>query len=162
MVSDSEANTAAPSRTPLETTIRDQMTASIKAGDKVRLGALRLLVTAITNREKELRRALSEDEIREVAGREVKKRTESIEAFEAAGRNELAERERAERDVLRDYAPEQLDDAAVDALIDEAIDSTGASSAKEMGKVMGAVMATAKGKVDGAVVQRKVRERLGG
>jgi uncharacterized protein len=150
------------SRAPLETSVREEMTAAMKAGDKVRLGALRLLVTAITNREKEMRRPLSDEEIREVAGREMKKRTESIEAFEAAGRTELAERERAERDVLQSYAPEQLDPAAVDILVDEAIASTGASSMKEMGKVMGAVMSKAKGKVDGAAVQQKVRERLGG
>lgn len=147
---------------PLEAAVREEMTAAMKAGDKVRLGALRLLVTAITNREKELRRALSDDEIREVAGKEVKKRTESIEAFDAAGRTELADRERAERDVLKAYAPEQLDDAAVDALVDEAIAASGATSVKEMGKVMGAVMAKARGRVDGAVVQGKVRERLGG
>jgi uncharacterized protein len=152
---------AGPLRAPLETAVREQMTAAMKAGDKVRLGALRLLVAAITNREKELRRPLTDDEIREVAGKEVKKRSESIEAFDAAGRAELAERERAEREVLRDYAPEQLDDAAIDALVDEAIATTGATSMKEMGKVMGQVMARAKGKVDGAEVQRRVRERLG-
>jgi uncharacterized protein YqeY len=157
----SEGQGEAGSRAPLETAVREQMTAAMKAGDKVRLGALRLLVAAITNREKELRRSLSDDEIREVAGREVKKRTESIEAFEAAGRVELAERERSEREFLRDYAPAQLDDAAVDALVDEAIATTGATSIREMGKVMGHVMAKAKGKVDGAEVQRRVREQLG-
>ena len=157
----SEGQGEAGSRAPLETAVREQMTAAMKAGDKVRLGALRLLIAAITNREKDLRRTLSDDEIREVAGKEVKKRTESIEAFEAAGREELAEHERAEREVLRDYAPEQLDDAAIDALVDEAIAMTGATSIREMGKVMGQVMAKAKGKVDGAEVQRRVRERLG-
>ena len=97
-----------------------------------------------------------------MAGKEVKRRTESIEAFEAAGRHELAERERAEREVLQAFAPEQLSDAQVDALIDRAIADTGAGSPKELGKVMGAVMAEAKGRVDGSVVQRKVAERLGG
>ncbi len=138
-----------------------EMTASLKAGERVRLGALRMLVAAITNREKELRRELSDDEVREVAAKEVKKRLESIEAFESAGRLELAEKERAEREVLEPYAPEQLDEAAIDALIDEALVSTGATSVKEMGKVMGVVMGKAKGAVDGTVVQRKVRERLG-
>lgn len=147
---------------PLRTAVREEMTAALKAGDRVRLGALRMLVAAITNREKEILHELSDDEVREVAGREVKKRSESIEAFEAAGRTELAEKERAERDVLEPYAPEQLDEAAVDAMIDEAIASTGAASVKEMGKVMGLVMGKAKGQVDGALVQRKVRERLGG
>jgi uncharacterized protein YqeY len=146
---------------PLRTAVREEMTAALKAGDRVRLGALRMLVAAITNREKELMHELSDDEVREVAGREVKKRSESIEAFESAGRTELADKERSERDVLEPYAPDQLDETAVDSLIDEAMASTGATSVKEMGKVMGIVMGKAKGQVDGALVQRKVRERLG-
>ena len=146
----------------LKEQVHEQMTAALRAGDKLRLGALRMLAAAITNREKEILHELSDDEVREVAGKEVKKRSESIEAFESAGRTELAEKERAEREILQPFAPEQLSDAEVDALIDEAISSTEASSTKEMGAVMGAVMASAKGKVDGSLVQRKVRERLGG
>ena len=146
----------------LKDTVREQMTAAMKGGDKVRLGALRMLSAAITNREKEERHELSDDEVREVAGKEVKRRNESIEAFEAAGRTELAEKERAERGVLQAFAPEQLSEAEIDAIVDRAIADTGAASPKEMGKVMGAVMAEAKGKVDGSVVQRKVAERLSG
>ena len=146
----------------LKEQVHEQMTAALRAGDKLRLGALRMLAAAITNREKEILHELSDDEVREVAGKEVKKRSESIEAFGSAGRTELVEKERAEREILQPFAPEQLSDAEVDALIDEAISSTEASSMKEMGAVMGAVMASAKGKVDGSLVQRKVRERLGG
>ena len=146
----------------LKEQVHEQMTAALRAGDKLRLGALRMLAAAITNREKEILHELSDDEVREVAGKEVKKRSESIEAFGSAGRTELAEKERAEREILQPFAPEQLSDAEVDALIDEAISSTEASSMKEMGAVMGAVMSSAKGKVDGSLVQRKVRERLGG
>lgn len=146
----------------LKAQVHDQMTAALRAGDKVRLGALRMLAASITNREKEVLHELSDDEVREVAGKEVKRRTESIEAFASAGRPELAEKERAEREVLEPFAPEQLADAEVDALIDGAISATGAASMQDMGKVMGAVMASAKGKVDGSVVQRRVRERLGG
>jgi uncharacterized protein len=146
----------------LKEQVHEQMTAALRAGDKLRLGALRMLAAAITNREKEVLHELSDDEVREVAGKEVKKRSESIEAFGSAGRTELAEKERAEREILQPFAPEQLSDAEVDALIDAAISSTGASSMKEMGSVMGAVMASAKGKVDGSLVQRKVRERLDG
>src|SRR5512134_3470376 len=124
------------------------MTAAMRSGEKVRLGALRMLSAAITNREKEVLHELSDDEVREVAGREVKRRAESIEAFESAGRTELADKERAERDVLQPFAPEQLSEAEVDALVDDAIATTGAASMQEMGKVMGAVMASAKGKVD--------------
>ena len=146
----------------LKAQVHEQMTAALRAGEKVRLGALRMLAASITNREKEVMHELSDDEVREVAGKEVKRRTESIEAFGSAGRTELAEKERAEREVLQPFAPEQLSDAEVDALIDDAISATGATSMQEMGKVMGAVMASAKGRVDGSVVQRKVRERLAG
>jgi len=145
----------------LKAKVHEEMTAALKAGDKIALGALRMLSAAITNREKDVRRELSDDEVREVAGKEVKKRTESIEAFESAGRMDLVDKERSEREVLRAYAPEQLDESAVDALVDEAIASTGVTSVKEMGKVMGVVMGKVKGRVDGALVQRKVRERLG-
>lgn len=144
----------------LKAKVHEEMTAALKAGDKLRLGALRMLAAAITNREKDVLHELSDDEVREVAAREVKKRTESVEAFEGAGRTELAERERAEREILQGYAPELLGEAEVDALVEEAISTTGATSVKELGKVMGAVMAKAKGRVDGAVVQAKVRARL--
>jgi uncharacterized protein len=146
----------------LKAQVHEQMTAALRAGDKVRLGALRMLAASITNREKEVLHELSDEEVREVAGKEVKRRTESIEAFASAGRSELAEKERAEREILEPFAPEQLADAEVDAMIDGAISATGAASMQDMGKVMGAVMASAKGRVDGSVVQRKVRERLAG
>jgi uncharacterized protein len=146
----------------LKTQVHEQMTAALRAGDKVRLGALRMLSAAITNREKEVMHELDDDEVREVAAKEVKRRGESIEAFESAGRIELADKERTEREVLQPFAPEQLSNAEVDALIEQAIASTGATSMGDMGKVMGAVMASAKGKADGSVVQGKVKERLSG
>ncbi len=150
----------------LKAQISDEMKASMKAGDKVRVGALRMLMAAITTKQVEgaVARELSDDEVRRVAAQEVKKRTESIVAFEAAGRTELVEKERAERDVLTPYAPPQVDESAVDALVDEAIAATGATSVNEIGRVMGAVMAKAKalGQVDGNVVQAKVRARLEG
>lgn len=146
----------------LKDRLRDETVAAMKAGEKVRVGALRMLSAAVTNREKELRHELSDEELREVAAKEVKKRAESIEAFDAAGRTDLADKERAEREVLAPYAPEQMGEAELDAIIDAAIAATGATSAQEMGKVMGQVMAKAKGRVDGGVVQAKVRARLGG
>jgi uncharacterized protein YqeY len=137
------------------------MTDALRAGDKTRLAALRMLISAIRYRSDELGHDLSDEEIREVAGKEVKKRTESIEAFDGAGRTELADKERAEREVLAAFAPEQLPPEAVEALIDEAIASTGATSPAQMGAVMGAIMAKGRGKIDGGLVQQKVRERLG-
>ena len=144
----------------LKDRIAVEMRDALKSGEKVRLGALRMLSAAVTNREKEVRHELSDDEVREVAAREVKKRTESIEAFEGAGRQELADRELEERETIAPYAPERLGDAELDALIEEAFASTGATSPKELGRVMGVVMGRAKGRVDGTVVQEKVRARL--
>ena len=150
----------------LKTQIGDDVKAAMKAGDKVRVGALRMFLAAIKTKEVEgaAARELSDDEVRQVAAKEVKKRTESIEAFEGAGRTELAQRERAEREVLLPFAPPPVDDSALDALVDEAVAATGATSVQEMGKVMGAVMSKAKalGQVDGSLVQAKVRARLGG
>jgi uncharacterized protein len=145
----------------LKERLRGEITSALRAGEKVRLGALRMLSAAVTNREKELRHELSDDELRDVAAKEVKKRTESIEAFNAAGRAELADKEREERTAIEPYAPTQLDDAQVDALIEEAFAATGASGPQDLGAVMGFVMGRAKGQVDGSVVRRKVRERFG-
>jgi uncharacterized protein len=146
-------------------TLKDQlhaeMTDALRAGDRIRLGALRMLAAAITNREKDVLHELSDDEVREVAAKEVKKRAESIEIFTQAGRTELAQQESAERDVLTPYAPAPLDEAAVDAVVDEVIARTGAAGPQDFGAVMGQVMGQLKGRVDGAAVQRKVRQRLG-
>jgi len=144
----------------LKERIATELRAALKQGEKVRLGALRMLSAAVTNREKDVRHELSDDEVREVAAKEVKKRTESIEAFEGAGRQELADRERAEREAIAPYAPERLGDAEVEALIEEALASTGGTSPKELGRVMGVVMGKAKGRVDGNEVQARVRARL--
>ena len=119
-----------------------------------------MLSAAVTNQEKELRHDLSDDEVRDVAAKEVKKRAESIEAFEGAGRRELADKERAEREAIASYAPEPMTDEELDALLDEAFAATGATSEKEFGAVMGFLMGKAKGRVDGKVVQEKVRARL--
>ncbi|HEY1126705.1 MAG TPA: GatB/YqeY domain-containing protein, partial [Actinomycetota bacterium] len=115
----------------LKAKVQREMHEALKAGDKIRLGALRMLSAAITNREKEVRRELSDDEVRQVAVREVKRRTESIEAFEKGGREDLVQKETTEREVLNAYAPVPLSDAEVDALIDEAIAVTGASGPGE-------------------------------
>jgi uncharacterized protein YqeY len=153
-------STVADATSSLKEQLAREMREALKSGQKIRLGALRLLAASVKNREVELRHELSDDELREVAVGEVRRRVEAIEAYESAGREDLAAREREERAVLQAYLPEQLTAEAVDALIDEAIASTGATSVREMGKVMGFVMGRAKGRVDGSEVQAKVRERL--
>jgi uncharacterized protein YqeY len=140
--------------------IQRQMTDAMKAGDKVRVDALRLFLSAIRYREVEVGHELSDDDLADVAAHEVKKRRESIEAFDGAGRTELADRERAEMSVLEPFAPAQMDPTAVDGLIDEAFAATGATSIQDLGKVMGYVMGKAKGRVDGGEIQRRVRARL--
>jgi uncharacterized protein len=147
---------------PLKSQIHQEMTDALKEGDKVRLGALRMLTSAIRYKEDELGHELSDPEVREVATKEVKKRTEAADAFRGAGRDELAEKEEAERAVVSAFAPSQLSDAEVDALVDEVMTATGATTMQQMGQVMGQVMGRAKGRVDGSIVQAKVKARLGG
>ena len=152
----------ADANSSLKERLAREMRDALKSGQKVRLSALRMLAASVKNREVELRREVNDDEFREVAGREVKRRVEALEAYEAAGREDLASREREEREVLRTYLPEQLTTEQVDALLDEAIASTGATSIGDLGKVMGFVMGRARGRVDGSQVQAKVKDRLAG
>ena len=141
--------------------LQREMREALKAGEKVRLGALRMLAASVKNREVELGHELSDDELVEVAAREVKRRKEAAEAFEGGGRPELAEKERQEQAALETYLPAQLAEDEVNGLIEEAIGATGASGPADMGKVMGYVMGKAKGRVDGGTVNRLVRSRLG-
>ncbi len=145
----------------LKDRLREEITTALKAGDKLRVATLRMLSAAVTNREKELLHDLSDDELREMATREMKKRTEAMEAYAQADRPELADKERAEREILAPYAPAQLSVEELDAIIEQAFAATGASGAQDLGKVMGLIMGQVKGRADGAAVQRTVKERLG-
>ena len=146
---------------PLRERVSREIQVAMKARDVVRLATLRLLSAAVKNREVEVLHQLSDDEVREVATREVKRRREAIEAYEAAGRADRADRERAEQHVLLEYLPAGLSSDEVAALVDEAVSATGASGPADLGKVMGYVMGKAKGRVDGREVQDLVRARLG-
>ncbi|HEV3475137.1 MAG TPA: GatB/YqeY domain-containing protein [Actinomycetota bacterium] len=137
-----------------------QIKEALKAGDRTRLDTLRLLAAAVKNREIELGHDLTGDELVEVATREVKRRKEAAEAYEQAGRSELAEKERSEQALLETYLPAQLSSQEVEAAVDEAVAATGASGPKEMGKVIGHVMQRHKGRVDGNEVKRLVQARL--
>jgi uncharacterized protein len=141
-------------------TLSTQIKEALKAGEKLRLGTLRMLSASVKNREVELGHELTEEEFVEVVGREVKRRKEAAEAYAGAGRPELEERERAEQVILEVYLPEQLSDDELAKVVDEAIAATGASNPKEVGKVMAHVMGKHKGRVDGSTVSRLARERL--
>lgn len=146
----------------LKARVAEEMKDALKSGQKVRLGALRLLSASVKNREVELRRELTDEEFLEVVAREVKRRNEAIEMYEKGARPELVEKETEEREVLQVYLPQQFTAEETDALVDEAIAATGATSIKELGKVMGYVMGKAKGRVDGSAVQQRARARLEG
>jgi uncharacterized protein YqeY len=150
----------ADQESPLKARVAGEMKDALRAGQKVRLGALRLLSASVKNREVELRRVLTDEEFLEVVAREVKRRNEALEAYEKAGREDLAAKEREEREVLQVYLPAQLSAQETEGLVDEAISATGASSVKELGKVMGYVMGKAKGRVDGGAVQQLARAKL--
>lgn len=136
--------------------IREDTTAAMKAGDRRRTEALRMIASAVQGAAKE-----GETDAVSVLQRERKKRLEAAEAYEGAERAEQAAEERREAELIEAYLPEQLSDAELAALVDEAISSTGAGSISEMGQVMGAVMGRVEGRADGKRVSAIARERLG-
>lgn len=145
----------------LTDTITADIATAMKAKDAGRLTALRMLKTALTTRSIEKGRALEPAEDLQVVAALVKQRRDSIEQFEAAGRHELAAKERAEIAILETYQPPAATDDDLTAAVDQAIAATGAVSAKDMGRVMKAVMAALAGKtVDGRRVNELVRARL--
>src|SRR2546422_3134376 len=146
----------------LKARLVEEQRAALKSGKKIRLSALRMLSAAVTNREVEVGRPLTDEEFVEVATREVKRRKEAVEAFAAAGRQERAATEQEEQQVLETYLPAGLSEDEVASLIEEALSVTGAAGPGDLGKVMGYVMGKAKGRVDGKAVQARVRARLGG
>jgi hypothetical protein len=136
--------------------VRTDMTTAMKAGEKRRVGALRLVLS-------ELQKAAKEgggDELA-VLRRERKRRLEAATQFRDGGRPELAEQEESEAKLIETYLPAELDDAQLDAIVAAAISETGAASAKDMGQVMKAVMAKAGGRADGKRASARVREALG-
>ena len=144
--------------------LTDQLQADMKTamrdGDTQRRDTLRMVIAAAQNAAKEKRQPLSDDEALDVINREVKKRRESIAAFRAAGRDDLADKEQAEIDVLDPYLPAQLGEDEVRALVVEAIAATAASSPRDMGRVMSQLMPTVKGRADGRLVSSLVNQEL--
>jgi uncharacterized protein YqeY len=132
----------------------------MRGGDSLRRDVLRMAANAAYNVEKRNQQPLTEDEFLGVLTREVKTRRESVEAYDNAGRADLAAKERAEIDILAEYLPQALDESEIDALIDEAIAATGASSARDLGKVMGWLAPKTRGRADGKVVSGRVASAL--
>lgn len=151
----------------LKARLRSDLTAAMKARDALTLGTLRMVVSAIQNEEVSgsTARELSDDEVLKVLAREMKKRKESAEAFDGAGRQELADKERAESVVIAGYLPAQLSDDEIPTLVADAIAEVAATvgaapSMKQMGLVIKAAQARAAGRADGAKVAAAVKAAL--
>ena len=152
--------------TPLKERLRTDLTAAMRSRDKLRSGTIRMVLAAVQEAEvagKEAR-ALTDEQVLDVVVREARKRREAHEAYAAADRPELAEKEQAEAEVLADYLPQAMSPEEISAVVAAAVQQTGAAELgmKGMGKVMGVVTPQTKGRADGGAVAAEVRRQLAG
>jgi uncharacterized protein len=140
--------------------LEQQLQAAMRERDGARRDTLRLILSNLRAAEKELQRPLSDDEELQVLQRERKRRHEAADAFRAAGRDEQAEAEEAELDVLEEFMPEPLTDDEIEEIIDDVIAEVGATSMRDLGRVMADVMPQIAGRADGSAVSQLVREKL--
>ena len=136
--------------------VKSDTASALKSGDKVRVQALRL----ITNELQKAAKERSNGDETAVLQRERKRRLEAAQAYADAGREDLADGERREAEIIEEYMPEQLSDEELDAIVGDAVAETGAASPQEMGKVMSLVMPKVQGRADGKRVSAVVREKL--
>jgi uncharacterized protein YqeY len=130
------------------------------ARDDARRDALSLLLSALRSAEKELQRSLSDDESLQVLQRERKRRVEAMEAYDTAGREEQADREEFELEVIEEFMPEPLSEEELEDIVDDVIAEVGATSIRDLGRVMADVMPQVSGRADGSTVSQLVREKL--
>jgi len=145
----------------LKERITDDMKAAMRAGEKERLGVIRMVTAAIKQREVDERISLDDGQVLAVLEKMIKQRKESLVQFEAGNRPDLVAKESAEVALLQTYLPAAMSAAEIDALIGESIAASGASSIKDMGKVMNLVKAKAQGRADMAAVGAKIKAKLG-
>ncbi|MBU2632415.1 GatB/YqeY domain-containing protein [Patescibacteria group bacterium] len=144
--------------------LQNELKESMLARNELKTSVLRMLISAINYHEIQKGGAgykATEEDVLSVVEKQIKQRKDSIEQFEKAERQELAEKEKKELEMLLKYMPEQMSEDEVKKLVDEAIAQTGAKSIQEMGEVMGVLMSKTKGKADGSLVSKIVREELG-
>ena len=146
----------------LKTRLTDDMKAAMKGGDKATLGVVRLVLAAIKQREVDERVELDDAQVLAVLEKMVKQRKDSVQQYAAAGREDLADIERAEIVVIERYLPEKMDEAGIRAAVDAAIAETGASGPSDMGKLMGVLKPRLAGQADMGEVSRLVKQRLAG
>jgi uncharacterized protein YqeY len=145
----------------LKERIAAELKEAMKARDELKVSTLRLIHSAIKNKEIDERKPLEDEGVLAVLSTAAKQRRESIEQYEKGGRADLADKEKAELVIIQTFMPEQLGRDEVAALVRDAIAETSASGAKDMGKVMKALMPKVKGKADGKLVNELVKELLG-
>ena len=133
---------------------------AMKAHEKVRLETIRGIRAQIKNRQIELGRELNDEDVVEVLSTAAKRRKESIEQFQNAGRQERVDEETAELEIIQSYLPEQMSEAEITEIVIRVIRDVNAESPKDMGKVMGKLMPQVKGKADGKLVQKIVQQKL--
>jgi uncharacterized protein len=146
---------------PLKDRITEDMKTAMRAGEKERLATIRLIQSAIKQREVDERITLDDSQVLAAVEKMIKQRKEAISQFEAGGRADLVAKETAEIAILQTYLPAQMSAAEIDGLIAEAIASTGAATIKDMGKVMAAVKAKAQGRADMGAVSARIKQKLG-
>ncbi|WP_368210025.1 GatB/YqeY domain-containing protein [Aeromonas sp. R4-2] len=145
---------------PLKDQLKDQQKLAMLAKDKARLGAIRLLMAEIKQREVDTRIELNDEDILAVVTKMVKQRRDSISQFEAVGRQDLADKESAEIVVLQEFLPQQLTADEIAALIEQAITESGAAVMADMGKVMAVLKPKIQGRADVGAVSAQVKTRL--
>lgn len=146
----------------LKQRITEDMKTAMKAGDKERLGTIRLMTAAIKQREVDERVELDDAQVLAVLEKMVKQRKDSVTQYEAAAREDLAAVERAEIVVIEQYLPAKLDEAAIQAAIEAAVSETDASGPADMGKVMGVLKPRLAGQADMGLVSKLLKQRLAG
>ncbi|WP_338847126.1 GatB/YqeY domain-containing protein [Massilia sp. W12] len=144
----------------LKEQINDDVKNAMRAKDSARLGTLRLLTAEIKKKEVDERVDVQDGDVIAILGKMIKQRKDSITQFEAGGRQDLADNERAEMTVLSAYLPAAMSDAEVDAIVAAAIAETGAAGPQDMGKVMGVVKAKVAGRADMGVVSARIKAAL--
>ena len=144
----------------LKDRITGDMKNALRAGEKDRLGTIRLALAAIKQREVDERISLDDTQVLAVLDKMIKQRREAIAQFQAGGRADLVAKETAEIGVLQGYLPAQMSEAEIDALIAEAIAASGATSIKDMGKVMVVVKPKAQGRADLGAVSARIKQKL--
>jgi len=144
----------------LEERLVEEMKQAMKSNDKLRLSTIRMIRSALKNKEIELRKRLEDEDVVKVIQVMVRKGEESVEQFQAGGRADLVEKEKKEMEILKSFLPQPLSQEEIVKIIDQSIQETQASSPKDIGKVMKAVMPKIGGKADGRLINQLVKERL--